>query len=228
MQSPETHPFNSELSPSEFISDTTRLQELKNNPDKVVRSEDLSEVAESIDRAIVKYSKAKALLDALGNKYNVAVPKFDYVLGEGQDGQRMYTVVDKVIGKGLDTKIADQDFTEEEVEKLEELYLNLVHSLADIYISKKDYLKDIYKNFQFVYGHTARSNEDKYYLVDIGPEIYSLRPDDSESEHDFSFVVNNFAKNIRKAEKNVGKKFNRVRERLQEPPFTQLLEVQSQ
>jgi hypothetical protein len=140
------------------------IRELKDNPDKVVRTESM---VGSVEETVEHYKNIKDRFEAMRTDYGVNVPDMDIVIGRSEDDkERVFMIVDKIEGKDLNEL---ESLPEDAKDKFEIFYTNFLQSIVDGYKKGKPFFKDI-KTGNIMYGHKSkdRETEDEFFLSDVG------------------------------------------------------------
>lgn len=140
---------------------TNRIGHLDEAPDKFVR-------AEKLDRfPIEKFQDAKTIFEELENRYNIAVPKMDFVVGKEYGSDKMFTLVDKIEGKNI---LDIRRFEENDKEELEKFFSGMATYYYDILQNGGKYWLD-FGSDQFVFGHRKGESVNRVWLVDVEPYV---------------------------------------------------------
>lgn len=151
------------------------LKELENSPNVIVRRE-------ALDRFIGRYGiedpieaahYGEKLFQEL-KKFGINVIQTRLVVGNDESGIPMvFGITERILGEQLD-EVAD--ISEKTKKEFEALYTGLVRYLE---YKQKDggyYMKDIFRNRQYVYGKSKNDIESKIYLVDVDQEAHFVAP----------------------------------------------------
>jgi len=158
---PVTEPFlvGETLKEGEFS-----IRELKDNPDKVVRTESM---VGSVEETVVHYKTIKDRFAEMRDDYGVNIPDMDIVMGESEPGKpSVFMIVDKIEGKDLGEL---ETLPENSREKFETFYANFLQSIFYGYKQKKPFYRDI-KTGNIMYGHKSKEKgaEEDFFLTDVG------------------------------------------------------------
>jgi hypothetical protein len=140
------------------------IRELKDNPDKVVRTESM---VGSVEETTAHYKNIKDRFEAMQTDYGVNVPDMDVVLGKDAKGkERVFMIVDKIDGKDLGEL---ESLPAGEKDKFESFYTNFLQSIFDGYKKGKPFFKDV-KIGNIMYGHKSKDKgtEEDFFLSDVG------------------------------------------------------------
>lgn len=145
-----------------------RIKSLQNDPEKILRFDELKR---SVVEATQHYDLSKRLFYELRDKYGIAVPSIQTILGYDQAGKASTIIVtDRIHGENLDSTIFQTDEAAYARTKLEHFLDGLVQYYIDKFSQETVCIGDI-KNLQFVYGKRKGDAEDQIYFVDIEPFI---------------------------------------------------------
>lgn len=150
---------------SKTVSGVDRLNQ-KNNPEGSASS------IEYIRMAKEHFGEAS---------HYINIPDHQFIIGEHPDTKgypTVYTVTDKVVGRILDYEISDPNSKLSDGE-LVEFYQALVNYYKAASTRKGDYLSDLNRHEQFMYGHTAIDPKNRIYLIDL--DLILVRGDISDS-----------------------------------------------
>jgi hypothetical protein len=162
--------FDGEQATEPFLAGETlkegefSIRELKDNPDKIVRTESM---VGSVEETIAHYKNIKTLFELMKSNYGVNVPDMDVIIGESEPGkQSVFMIVDKIEGKDLgEVKVLPEDVKD----KFENFYTNFLQSIFDEYKKEKPFFRDI-KVENIMYGHKSKEKDaqDDFFLTDVG------------------------------------------------------------
>lgn len=167
-------PFKEVLTPMPEFSPV--IKSLKNRSDKLVRHWfvdtydkdrlDKKEAKKILEKNVAEFKEGVRDIRELSERYDIALPAFEFVLGE-KSGEKIniFTVVDKIYGENL---VRIKKFPPEAKDKLDNFYSSMAQYYFDKYKKGGSYFWD-FKNSQFVYGHKKDEKEDRVYMVDIEP-----------------------------------------------------------
>lgn len=200
-------PFSGELKMADLGRQVSReaIRELESRPDLLIRKDDLDRYAEK-EQAPEVYKNSERLFAELHEKYGVAVPRMQFVIGKDERGvETLFTITQRVEGENvgdiLDAGKKDAEFKN----KLEEVYINFARYFEDKYKSGKELLWDFH-NAQFVYGKLKGDKENNIYMVDLDP-VFGREGDARQN------FINNLSGMIRDAEIRLGVKLLKAREK---------------
>ena len=136
-----------------------------------------SEIANFTKEAVALAAKSNKMVEELQNKYGLTMPKFSRIIGKDQEGKIVvYTVVEKIHGEN----ITEKDWNEEEKieisNQIEKELLSLLEYFKDKYHDKGEFLMDIARARQFMYGMKKGDKTPQVYMVDI--EAYPSKDHD--------------------------------------------------
>lgn len=126
------------------------------------------EIASYSKEAVALAAKSNWMVEELRNKYGLTTPKFSRIIGKDQEGKIMvYTIVEKIHGEN----ILEKDWNEEEkVEistQMEKEFLSLFEYFKSKYQDQSEFLMDIARARQFMYGTKKGDETPQVYMVDI-------------------------------------------------------------
>lgn len=169
-------PFKDSLTPV-FESSSERIRELKNNPDKLVRTFPFK--TQELEKSIENLKRGVGVFNKLEQRYNIAVPHVDLVIGKkgtvGEDAT-VFTITDRIIGENLgDIK----QLPESSKDMLENFIISMSQYFMDAQKENGDYWEDFFED-QIVYGHKKLENENRFYIVDLDPRYQTYKKDDPQ------------------------------------------------
>ncbi len=186
------------------VDKTGELAAVKEDPNKIVRYESLSDLREVYgnDVSAEQLTKtAKELFAELSEDYGITVP-VDFVIDKNREDEIIVgEIVDRIEGVNLD----EVEITNDVIEKTEHLYLSIAKYLFDKYESEEEYLADINSGTQYVYGKKSGGTEDQIYLIDTDV-IYR------KGRKGMFLVFYWFTRHVSGMERRCGRKFDGVRE----------------
>lgn len=221
-------PFKSDVIDTEFtyISDSNKVKSLQDDPEKIVRFERLSFESRRSDKLgqqdIDRFNLSKNLFYELRDKYGIAIPSIETIIGYNPKGEMSGIIItDRIHGKNL----GDTDFNDNSKEQVENKFGKFFNNMAKYYIDKYEhgglFLYDI-NSMQFVYGRKQNESEDNIYYVDVEPkygEVDLRKPRNQKFFFDtlemFMYVVEGIERKIRsKFTENIRFKFPPVRQKV--------------
>ncbi len=178
------------------------LSYIEGRRDKVVRKEPASRLTTSLGisdiHAAVK--RSDELFQELEGKGVAVVSKERFIEETGKEAV-VYTISQKLDGNDLVTLIFDDP--ESDMDKIDTFLSSLLRYIGEKYISKEEYLSDIYDGAQYVYGK-GDANEPRVYLVALDTKVGRFLVDDANT--DFFRCVEGIFQMILTAEKKLGQK----------------------
>ena len=160
------HPFAGELSvPNKYYS---KIKELENRPDKVIRKEHvIVDTEENRKQTIERYNKSRKLFAELRDEYRLPIVPFEYVIAGSPKDAFIYTVAEKIVGENM-AKM--ENIPPEVMVQMDAIYTKLAQYWLDKYRSGGDYLFDIH-NLQMIYGHEygINSAQNIPFIIDLDP-----------------------------------------------------------
>ncbi|MEK7566710.1 MAG: hypothetical protein AAB527_01065 [Patescibacteria group bacterium] len=199
-------PFSGELKMADFGKQTSRetIRELENRPDLLIRKDDLERFAKK-ERAPEVYKKGERLFAELREKYDIPVPRMQFVIGKDEAGREtLYTIIQKVEGENVEDILQARKNDPEFKNKLEDVYVNLTRYFGDKHKNGVNFLWDFH-NAQFVYGKLESDKENNVYMVDVDPAL-------NEAGYYNRIFINRISGMILDAEERLGVKFLKARE----------------
>ena len=178
-QEPNEVPFvgdlvNSVVSELETHKKSSKLSEIEDNPNKIIRTESfygLNKRFKDKIEIIELVRIAKKLYGELEAKYDIPVPA-DFLIGKDKKGEEVvYSVVDKIDGKNLN----DVESSDEVVTQVQDLYASIARYFLNKSKEEGSYLVDINGPSQYVYGKKPGEQTNKIYLIDT--DFYILNSD---------------------------------------------------
>ncbi len=203
-------PFLGNLKGADFAPEKGfKIKTLENNHDIVIRvSTYIGESEKEKKHRIEHYKKGEKYFAELQEKYNIRIPKTQFVIGKDEHGYpALYTIIERVHGKNLDERTSGEN-DDVYIEELEELYINLLRYFEDKHSTNEDILND-FDNVQFVYGKRKNETENHIYLVDVDPTYGS-------HSSEYAYFLFQMAKMITEAEKSLGEKLLDARAKFKE------------
>ena len=159
-------PFLRKLKDADIISGTP-IEYFEGRPDKLVRIWPLSETTAELEASLQSFKRGIRVFRQLEEKYGIAIPKMDMVVGEEEGVVKMFTVVDKIYG----TDLYDLDSIDKEtVKKFDEFFTALARHYFEVFEKGGDYWTDL-NSGQIIYGHKAEEKQDRVYVVDVDPRF---------------------------------------------------------
>lgn len=127
-----------------------------------------NEIANFSKEAVALAAKSNTMVEELRNKYGLTMPKFLRIIGKDQEGKIVvYTIVEKIHGEN----IIEKDWNEKEKNKIaiqiEEELISLYEYFKSKYEDKSEFLMDIARARQFMYGTKKGDKVPQVYMVDI-------------------------------------------------------------
>lgn len=183
-----------------------RLQRLKENPDKVIRTWSPKKEVE-YHELFEKAQKARGLFNELQIDYKIRVP-VDFIIGADEEGNKViYIITDKIDGDNVFNRIDTFDRRDQEKlkEEVEQLFLSLVQYYRDKYKNHQDFLTDLDHLGQYMFGSKKGEEESHIYLVDTDPFIAS-------DKGSIFMSLQGLAEMIMEMERMLGIKFEKVRQ----------------
>jgi len=187
--------------PEEY-DEEKRFYELVDNPDKIVRTEELASLEESYEGVdpVRLVEIGSELYEELERDYGILAP-VEFIIGENENGERVvYSIVDRVYGDNLETT----EPTEGAIEEMEMLYV----SISKYYLSKsqkeENHLADLNNASQYMRGKIKGDEQPRIYLTDVDLYINS----------GLLALLHNikwFLRHMSGIEKRAGKKFEEAR-----------------
>lgn len=137
-----------------------------------------NEIANFSKEAVAWAAKSNNMVEELRNKYGLTMPKFLRTIGKDHEGKIViYTVVEKIHGEN----ILEKDWNEKEKIKIalqaEGELLSLFEYFKSKYEDKSEFLMDIARGRQFMYGMKKGDKIPQVYMVDI--EAYPSKEHDA-------------------------------------------------
>lgn len=164
--------INSDISEAHKESD--KLNEIENNPNKIIRTEmfdGLNERYRNKIEIIELVQIAKKLYEELETKYDISVP-VDFLIGKDKGGYEVvYSIVDRIEGENLD-KVESSD---EIVAQVQTLYASVARYFFNKSKEEGFYLADINNPSQYVYGRKQGEQVEKIYFVDTDIYIHNSK-----------------------------------------------------
>lgn len=156
-------PFRDRLKTGKF--DKSKLATMESAPGKIVRITPVSD-----ENPIESALKSINLLHQLRDKYRVKM-SVDFVLGRksGSDMTFIYSVADEISGTNIDRETVNKNDVDNFLRDAAELYCSLVDYLAGSFTNKTDYLWDVFRNDQYIYGSKKDEDQKHLFLIDTDP-----------------------------------------------------------
>lgn len=197
----------------EFEDARLNIRTIKNNPEKIVRA---IFTTATVEEEVQKQKRGRALLLEYANRYHVAIPSFDVVIGEDEEGypygETVYTVVDRIYGKVFEEILADPFEVKKMAPEIDELLSKQIIYWKDKFEAQEEFLWDLHEN-QFMYGRRVGEDTDQFYLVDIEPR-YRKADREAENVH-FLFKILFYKRDsIHRIESAGGIKLSKTRDQL--------------
>lgn len=127
-----------------------------------------NQIANFTKEAVALAAKSNKMVEELGDKYGLSMPKFSRIIGKDQEGKIVvYTVVEKIHGENITEKNWNQEEKIEIAKQIEKELLSLFRYFKDRYIDKGEFLMDIARARQFMYGTKKGDKTAQVYMVDI-------------------------------------------------------------
>lgn len=220
-------PFRRKLWYAEHRDHNDILRQIPDFPNKVVRVQSLERALGSVAWDLIKnaskrqqvgeylkvFNANKERLRELRDKYGIAVPDIDLILGKDDKGKEaVFMVVDKIEGDNL-TEI--DKFPPGTASQFDVFFAALFQYLLDANRDKFPVLSDIGHLFQYVYGHRAGKNGKSIYLVDVEPAL--CYPRESHFGQTLWIMASELISGMNSVEERLGGiKLKRAREKLNE------------
>ena len=180
-----------------------KLNELPENPDKIVRAESFEEIEKRFSGKLNIFELAeitKKLFSELEEKYGISVPATFYIGADKRGNKVIYSVVDKISGKHL----GEMENSKEAKKQVSDLYSSVAEYFLDKSKEKGTYLWDTSAPSQYIYGTKPNEQKEKIYLVDTDARI-------SNSPVDMYLAVEWLTRHMSGLEEKFGSKFEEAR-----------------
>ncbi|MDO8523428.1 MAG: hypothetical protein Q7S12_04085 [bacterium] len=174
----DTAPFREPLEDTVIFSE--RLKKLRSSPDKLVKEWPLYSRRErkekdfevELNKRTVEFKRGMAVFHELEERYGIAIPKIDLIVGEEvSDGRiQMFSVVDKIQGQDL---MRASGLPNSAKDKFDQFFSVMTQHSIDTYREGGDCWDDLIPE-QIMYGHKTGGEEDKIYIVDTDPRYYAF------------------------------------------------------
>ncbi|MFZ3011653.1 MAG: hypothetical protein WA060_01485 [Minisyncoccia bacterium] len=136
-----------------------------------------NEIANFSKEAVALAAKSNSMVEELRNKYGLTVPKFLRIIGKDQEGKIVvYTIVEKIHGENIIEKDWNEEEKAEIAAQMEKELLSLLEYFKNKYEDKSEFLMDIARVRQFMYGTKKGDESPHVYMVDI--EAYPSKEHD--------------------------------------------------
>lgn len=196
-----------ERSPLERVESTGKLNTLRQDPTKVIRSERFSDLQEMYGDTFAcaeLAALAKSLYDELETLYGISVPT-NIVVDKDIDGEVVIgQAVDRISGVTLDEVEASPVLAIE----AEKLYTSIAHYLYNKSRGDDYYLVDLNSPSQYMYGRGTDEQEPRIHLVDT--DIYV-----NKGRESMYLVMEWLARHMSGVEHRFGSRFDEARQYLQ-------------
>lgn len=224
-------PFNKPLIETEDEWNTF-LRFKRRERDKVVRArfpiEKNEAGAYAVAEEIAEHAKGDRLIKELQERYGIAVPRVDTVVGYyarpedkiGNFGKKfpgepyIFKIVDRIYGKSLDRIHLSRKGARKAQAKFDQFYVALANYAWDKHQNGEEGLVDMFhgNNEQFMYGRRKGETEDRIFLVDVDPFVHPFNKDPKDVGRTFD-ILDHMLLN---AEGKIGLTLNSAREKLQQ------------
>jgi len=215
-------PFK-KLRDNDFCDYKHFIKQLASDPEVVIRRENYfydNKIHKSrgevpLSEKIAHHRLAKEKLRELQTKYNIPIPRFQYVVGhdDEHDNPAVYTVTEKIHGDDLESTLSKMK-EKEERKKLEALFLSLIAYMRDTYCHGGKFFWDIFNAGQYKYGIKRNEKEKRIYLVDFEPWMADYHANNRNYPDNYSLYkdAENLKQFILSAEKETGAEFKEAYE----------------
>jgi hypothetical protein len=160
----------SNIAMSQNVWPTNTLYELENNPNRIIRIDHRNTEKFNV---VELAQMAKDLYGELNEKYGINVPASFFVGKDKYGKEAIYSVVDKIDGKPL----CYVEKNEEVVEKTKKLYASLAKYFFDKFQNSGDFLWDLCKTSQYVYGKKPGEVKNEIFFVDTDLRFHNTKTD---------------------------------------------------
>ncbi len=130
----------------------------------------------TIEEACDYLSKAKKMFFELKKEYNISTPDVEMIITKNKENKdSIFMIIDKIEGKTIADILEKETISLSIKKKLDDHYSQLLQYFFDRYKERGPFFHDITGIDQLMWGHKAnkKNEEDKIYLVDIEPFIFS-------------------------------------------------------
>ena len=222
MKPENRYPFNTEkMEPIGRGEGMTELYELRKDPNKIIREIFVSK--EDLNRMIGYIECHRTLLDDLSQNYGIVAPKTSFVVGEaGVGSPRIFLVTDKVDGSVLNENLDKAERKDAAFLKssTEDIIISLADYLKDKISAGEDFMGDIFRIDQYMYGSTNGSKKKNVYLVDLETFLNQNQGEGGGKDSDYDYRTDACAAElidfIYVMERKTGRKFTEARKKVGE------------